>query len=80
MLRAEKRKQQAKMHQKKSYQQSLNKKHFEQLWKVDENTKVVHNFYNSEGNFFRCQNLNGLAANKVQNLSTSKGNHLSVSD
>ena len=30
--------------------------------------------------FFRGQNLNGLAANQVQNLSTSRGRHLSVSD
>ena len=51
MLRAEKRKQQAKM-KKKNYRQSLNKKNFEQLWKVVENTKVVHYFDNSKGNFF----------------------------
>ena len=45
---------------------------FEQLWKVGENTKVVHYFDNSKGNFFlRGQNLNGLAANQVQNLSTN---------
>ena len=44
ILRAEKRKQQAKMHQKK-YRQSLNKK------KVVENTKVVHYFDNSKGIF-----------------------------
>ena len=29
---------------------------------------------------FRGENLNGLAANQVQNLSTSRGRHLSVSD
>ena len=52
MLRAEKRKQQAKMHQKKNYRQSLNKIFFEQLWKVVENTKVVHYFDNSKGIFF----------------------------
>ena len=51
MLRAEKCKQQAKMH-KKNYRQLLNKKFFEQLWKVVENTKVVHYFDNSKGNFF----------------------------
>ena len=79
MLRAEKHKQQAKMHQ-KNYQQSLNKKKFEQLWKVVENIKVVHYFDNSKGNFFKGQNLNDLAANQVQNLSTSRGRHLSVSD
>ena len=50
MMRAEKRKQQA---PKKNYRQSLNKKKFfEQLWKVVENTKVVHYFDNSKGNFF----------------------------
>ena len=48
MLRAEKRKQQAKMHQKNL---SLNRKIFEQLWKVVENTKVVHYFDKSKGNF-----------------------------
>ena len=81
MLRAEKRKQQAKMHQKKIYRQLLNTKFFEQLWKVVENTKVVHYFDNSKGIFFfRGQNLNSLAANQVQNLSTSRGRHLSVSD
>ena len=52
MLRAEKRKQQAKMHQKKNYRQSFIKKFFEQLWKVVENTKVVHYFDNSKGIFF----------------------------
>ena len=51
MLRAEKRKQKAKM-KKKNYRQSLNKNFFEQLWKVVENTKVVHYFDNSNGNFF----------------------------
>ena len=35
---------------------------------VAENTKVVHYFDNSKG-----QNLYGLAANQVQNLSTSRG-------
>ena len=65
----------------KNYRQLLIKKFFEQLWKVVENTKVVHYFDNSKGNFFfRGQNLNGLAANQVQNLSTSRGRHLSVSD
>ena len=47
MLRAEKRKQQAKM-QKKIYRQLLNKKFFEQLWKIVENTKVDHYFENSK--------------------------------
>ena len=41
MLRAEKRKQQAKMHQKKFFRQILYKKKFEQLWKVDQKTKIV---------------------------------------
>ena len=63
----------------KNYQQLLIKKFFEQLWKVAGNTKVVHYFDNSIGNFFfRGQNLNILAANQVQNLSTSRGRHLSA--
>ena len=58
----------------------IKSKNFEQLWKVVENTKVVHYFDNSKGNFFfRGQNLDGLAANQVQNLLTSRGRHLSVS-
>ena len=65
---------------KKNYRQSSNKIFFEQLWNVFENTKFVHYFDNSKGNFFRGQNLNGLAENQVQNLSTSRGRHLSVSD
>ena len=52
MLRAEKHKQQAKRHQNFFYRQSLNKFFFEQLWKVVENTKVVHYFDNSKGIFF----------------------------
>ena len=37
----------------KNYRQLLIiKNFFEQLWKVDENTKVVHYFDNSKGNFF----------------------------
>ena len=36
----------------KNYRQLLIKKIFEQLWKVDKNTKVVHYFDNSKGNFF----------------------------
>ena len=36
----------------KNYRQLLNKFFFEQLWKVVENTKVVHYFDNSKGNFF----------------------------
>ena len=65
----------------KNYRQLLIKKIFEQLWKVVEKTKVVHYFDNFKGNFFfRGQNLSGLAANQVQNLSTSRGRHLSVSD
>ena len=52
----------------KNYQQLLIKKIIEQLWKIDKNTKVVHYFDNCKGNFFfRGQNLNGLAANQVQN-------------
>ena len=76
MLRAEKRKQQEKMHQKK-----IIDNFFEQLWKVVENTKVVHYFDNSKGFFFRGQNLKGLAENQVQNLSTNMGatcQHLGV--
>ena len=52
MQRAEKCKQQAKMHKKKNYRQSLIKFFFEQLWKFVENTKVVHYFDNSKGIFF----------------------------
>jgi len=53
MLRAEKRKQQAKMQKKKNYRQSLNKIFLSSSgWKVVENTKVVHYFDNSKGNFF----------------------------
>ena len=58
----------------KKYRQLLIKKPFEQLCKVVENTKVVHYFDNSKGNFFRGPNHNGL----VQNLSTSRGRHLSA--
>ena len=36
----------------KNYRQLLIKKFFEQLWKVVENTKVVHYFDNYKGNFF----------------------------
>ena len=36
----------------KNYQQLLIKNFFEQLWKVVENTKVVHYFDNSKGIFF----------------------------
>ena len=36
----------------KNYRQLLIKNFFEQLWKVVENTKVVHYFDNSKGNFF----------------------------
>ena len=79
MLRAEKRKQQAKMHQNFFYQQLLNKKFFEQLWKVVENTKVVHYFDNAKGNFFFEAKVS-TAANQVQNLSTIRGRHLSVSE
>ena len=64
----------------KNYRQLLIKNFFEQLWKVDKNTKVAHYFDNSKEFFFRGQNLNGLAANQVQNLSTNRGCHLSVSD
>ena len=41
----------------KNYQKLLIKKIFEQLLKIDKNTKVVHYFDNSKGNFFRGQNL-----------------------
>ena len=51
MLRAEKRKQQAKMHQKKIIE-NYEINFFKQLWKVVENTKVVHYFDNSKGKFF----------------------------
>ena len=65
----------------KNHQQLLIKFFFEQLWKVVENTNVVHYFDNSKGNFFfRGHNLNSLAANQVQNLLTSRGRHLTVSD
>ena len=59
----------------KNYRQLLIKNPFEQLWKVVENTKVVHYFDNLilKEFFFRGQNLNRLAANQVQNLSTSIG-------
>ena len=36
----------------KNYRQLLIKNFFEQLWKVVENTKVVHYFDNSKGIFF----------------------------
>ena len=36
----------------KNYRQLLINNFFEQLWKVVENTKVVHYFDNSKGNFF----------------------------
>ena len=36
----------------KNYRQLLIKIFFEQLWKVDKNTKVVHYFDNSKGIFF----------------------------
>ena len=62
----------------KNYRQLLIKNLFEQLWKAVENTKVVHYFDNSKGIFFRGQNLNSLAENQVQNLSTSRGRHLSA--
>ena len=39
----------------KNYRQLLIKNFFEQLWKVVENTKVVHNFDNSKGIFFSRQ-------------------------
>ena len=52
MLRAEKHKQQAKMHQKIFIDNQENKNIFGQLWKVVENTKVVHYFDNSKGKFF----------------------------
>ena len=42
----------------KNYQQLLIKKIFEQLWRIDKNTKVVHYFDNSKGKFFsrpKCQ-------------------------
>ena len=62
---------------KKNYRQSLNKKIFwaslEGCWKY----KSCSLFWQF---FFRGQNLNGLAANQVQNLSTSRGRHFSVSD
>ena len=51
MLRAEKHKQQAKMHQKKISTIIKNKNKFEQLWKVVENIKVVHYFDNFKGIF-----------------------------
>ena len=35
----------------KNYRQLLIKKNLEQLWKVVENTKVVHYFDNSKGKF-----------------------------
>ena len=63
----------------KNYRQLLIKKNFKQLWKVVENTKVVHYFDNSKGIFFfEVQHLKGLAENKVQNLSTIRGRHLSA--
>ena len=37
---------------KKNYRQSLNEIFFEQIWKVVEDTKAVHYFDNSKGNFF----------------------------
>ena len=41
----------------KNYPQLLIQKIFEQLWKVVENTKVVHYFDNSKGNiFFKAAN------------------------
>ena len=52
----------------KNYRQLLIKIFFEQLWKVDKNTKVVHYFDNSKGFCFRGQYLKGLAENQVQNL------------
>ena len=36
----------------KNYRQLLIKIFFEKLWKLDKNTKVVHYFGNSKGNFF----------------------------
>ena len=36
----------------KNYRQLLIKNLFEQLWKIDKNTKVVHYFDNSKGFFF----------------------------
>ena len=39
----------------KNYRQLLIKNLFEQLWKIDKNTKVVHYFDNSKGNFFEAK-------------------------
>ena len=63
----------------KNYLQLLIKTFFEQLRKIDRNTKVVHYFDNSKGHFFfQGQNFKGLAENKVQNFLTTRGRHLSA--
>ena len=55
ILSAEKCKQQAKMHQKKNSVRYLYKNFFEQFWKVDQKTKIVHFFNNSKQFFFSKQ-------------------------
>ena len=56
------------------------KRFFEQLWKVDQKTKVAHYFDNSNRIYIRGQNLKGLAKNQVQIWPSYRGSHLSAPD
>ena len=63
----------------KNYQQLLIKKFFEQLWKVVENTKVVHYFDNSKGNFFFEAKISTVWLKiKFKIYQLTRGRHLSA--
>ena len=60
--------------------QLLIKIFFEQLWKVDQKTKVAHYFDNSNRTFFSRPKSQMLAKNEVQIWPSYRGSHLSALD